>query len=956
MKSSQLSTVSPIFVAPRIRFSKGVAALFAAALAMGLGAQSALAQGPYYPQVAPLGGSPFIPNGFPVISNAELNLIETNMPAGKTLIIPPVAPKVAATLADYKAAVQATATYVANGLGGSVTLATLAAEVAKYRQSPPSQVGDGLGSIAAGVIASGLGNPAKIAGLQAAASAAAQADPANVVAGGALFQVLDKASKNGFEASVGAIANSAITGAAAGTPPPAALTSAGIRSLVGNAVSAITGNPGLTPAVKTTLVTGLPAAIMVNPLVTGSPANIDQASAALFANAATVTAGTMAGLIAAVVPASDVNYGAIAQGGLRSNPAAAATIGTALSSYSVYAQEITGSFTTFGPAFVPGSASAQTGTYSAAAIAAAGATKFGSSAPQVVKELLIATGAAGVAAQDIINRGVAGAIGSPAQNVATAAVGAGGASLADVTIGATTGAPIGSAGAVAKAVVLAGGLTGANATAVGDAAIHAVASISPANKPDAYSDVAYNLAASGGPLAFQQNAVIAEALAIAAENGGPATAPTYIAVVSAAAGSPANRAAILAAGTGAVAGDANADAASAAGVGLLGVLTNVPLANYQATLAAVTPGSSPAIDASNLAVLYAASLGNPGDAAGSLAAVIAKSGTSSTALTTAAVSASRSKQTGLTIAANVAVYAKANPTGDIQATIGHQILDNPTYVKEISVAATVVLPQYSHNIAHTVAFNQPKTASDAVGGIFLHSRITNTVGVAGVDKLTIGDRPAAGAAITAALATGILESTQLTAAERKTALQGAIVESVKALVNPLYNDATAGPAAFRASDGVTAASFTLVKAKGVAGGITGFVAQLVKPTDTAVVVNPSSDIYNALFQASYNAGVLTGTTYQLDIAQAAAQAFAWITGIAVSPAAVTDIANAVYNGYPAGGAAQLTKIQNAVAFGLTEGAGHVNAGAGAGGLRDGADPFYTHSSAQGKPVSNIFAL
>ena len=956
MKSSQLRAVSPIFVAPRNRLSKGVAALFAAALAMGLGAGSALAQGPYYPQVAPLGGSPFIPNGFPVLSNAELNLIESNMPAGKTLIIPPVAPKVTATLADYKTAVQATATYVANGLGGSVTLATLAAEVAKYRQGPPSQVADGLGSVAAGIIASGSGT--KVTDLQALASGAAGADPASVVAGGALFLVLDKASKNGFEASVGAITNSAITGAASGTPPPAALTSTGIRSLVGNAVSAITGNPGLTPAVKTTLVSGLPATIMVNALVAGSPANIDQASAALFANAASVTPGTMAGLIAATVPVLDVNYGAIAQGGLRSNPAAAATIGTALSTFSLYAQEITSSFTTYGAAFVAGSAAAQTGTYSAAAIAAAGATKFGSSTPQIVKELLVATGAAGVAAQDIINRGVAGAIGSPAQNVATAAVGAGGASFADVTIGATTGAPIGSAGAIAKAVAIAGGLATLNiGTDVGNAAIAAAAFISPANKADAYSDIAFNLAATGGNATFQKNAIQAEVNAIATANGGAATAPTYIAVVAAAAGSPANRAAILLNGTtapGAVVGDD--DAASAAGVNLLAVLTNVPLSNYQATLAAVTPGSSLTIDASNLAVLYAASLGNPGDAAGSLAALIAKSGTSPTALTAAAISASRSKQTGLTIAASVAAYAKANPTGDIQASIGHQILDNPTYVKEIAAAATVVLPQYSHNIAHTVAFNQPKTASDAVAGIFLHSRITNTVGVAGTDKLTIGDRPAAGAAITAALATGILESTQLTAVERKTALQGAIVESVKALVNPLYNDATAGPAAFRASDGVTAASFTLVKAKGVAGGITGFVAQLVKPADTAAVVNPSSDIYNALFQASYNAGVLTGTTYQLDIAQAAAQAFAWITGIAVSPAAVTDIANAVYTGYPVGGAAQLTKIQNAVAFGLTEGAGHVNAGAGAGGLRDGADPFYTHSSAQGKPVSNIFAL
>lgn len=978
MKSSQFVSTSLISAVPRIRLSKGFAALFAAALAMGLGVESALAQGPYYPQVAPLGGSPFIPNGYPVVSNPELNLIENHMPGTATLVIPAVLPKTVATLAEYKLAVKAAATAVANGGGGAVTLASLSAEVAKYRQGAPSQVGAGLGAVAEGIIASGSGT--KAADLQTVAFNAAKVDPAGATSGSAsgntLFLVFDQASKNGLQASVGAIANSALLGAVAGNPPPIALSSVGIKGLIGNAVAAITGNPGLSPATKTALVSGLPATIMVNPTITGSPANIDQASAALFSNAGTVTASSMATAISGVIPIDDEDWGAIAQGGLRANPANAAALQAVLGG-NLHTSDVINAFVYFA---TPASAAGLLGSYGPAAVAAAGATKFGASAPAIVKDILLNSGASGVAAQDIIARGVAAAIGTAPQNIATLAVGANAfVTVADVTTGATKGAPISSAGAIAKAVINAGGFGGTNPADVGDAAIKAAAMISPANVTDAYSDIAFNLADAlkGTPAtadARTQAALAAQMAAIVTVNGGAATAPTYIAVVAAAAGAPSNRPGILANHAGMVGGDD--DAASLAGVNMLNAITNVPLNNYQATLAAVAVGGS---DARNLAVLYAASLGIPGEAAGGLAALIAKTGTSPAALTKAAVSANRAKQTALTIAADVAVYAKANPTGDIQATIGRQILLNPTYVKEIVAAATVVLPKFSHNIAHTVAFNQPKLAFNSVGTIFLYSRITNTVGVAGTDRLTVGDRPGAGAAITGAMATGILQSTQLTAAERKTALQGAIVESVKALVNPLYNDVRVGAISdFRASNGVTTSSFTLVKAKGVAGGITGFVAQLVKTTDnggvgtnpfykgTGALPNPadSSELYNALFHASYNAGMLTGTTYQLDIAQAAAQAFAWITGISVSPAVVSDISNAVYLGYgSAGGAPQLAKIQNAVSFGLTEGAdpggiplvGNVP-GAGAFGLRNGADPAYTHHSASGTPVSNIFSL
>ena len=953
MKSSPLHSISPISAIPRIRLSKSVAVLFAAALAMGLGAQSALAQGGYYPQVAPLGGAPFTPNGVPVITNLELNYIESKMPGNATLIIPAILPKTVATLAEYKIAVQAAAKDAAVGAAGSVTVASLAAEVAKYRQGPPSQVGDGLSAVAAGIISSASGT--KSADLQAMAFNAAKVDPAGATAGGILAQAFATvAADNTLVASLGAVVNNALLGATAGNPPPSALQAAGVKTLVANAASAIanapTGNPATaTNALKGGLISGLAATVV--PGLVGSAANIDQAAASLLALAVQpyVSPASMTATLKAAVPASDANYGAIAQGGLRTNPAASAAIRAALGT--AYTNDLVDAFNAFA---APGNAGALALSYDPVAVAAAGATKYGSSTPQIVKDVLNSSGASGSQAQDIIGRGVAAAIGTAAQNVASAAVGAGGATLSDVTTGATKSAPIDSAGAIAKAVIVAGGLTNANATSVGGAAIAAAAAVSPvANKTNAYTDIAYNLsdAVKGAGVGVGNAAVTAEVQAILVANGGvAATSPSYTATVAAAAGAPANRAAILAAGNAAVAGDD--DAASTAGVNLLAALTNVPLSNYQATLSAV---AAPGNDARNLAVLEAASLGNPGDAAASLAALIANTTTSQTALTAAAISANRAQQTGLTIAADVAAYAKANPTGNIQASVGRQILDNPTYAKQITAAATVVLPQFSHFIAHTVAFNQPKTASDSVAGIFLHSQIT----VPG--KMAFGDRPAAAAAITGALTTGILESI-LPAADRKSALQGVVVEAVKALVNPLYNDAQGGPAAFKQSDGGVG-TFTLVKSKGVAGGITGFTAQMVNPGVNAI----DSDTLNALFQASYNAGILTGTTYTLDIAQAAGQAFGWVTGVATSAAGAVvadQIANAVRNGYPV---LSLASIRNAVDFGINQAAGGEivgnvarTPGAGAGGLRDvifnPSAPYYDHHSASGRPVSNIFSL
>ena len=979
MKSSQLPSFSPISIVPRIRINKSVAALFAAALALGLGAQSALAQGGYYPQVAPLGGAPFIPNGYPIVSNPELSLIEYHMPAGKTLVTPPVAPKTAATLADYQVAVKAAATAAANGSAGPVTVASLSAEVAKYRSAAVTTAAGGLGEIAAGVIASASG--AKQGLLEDIAFNAAKLDPLGATSGLSLASVFSKAAgDNVLVAGVGLVVNKALLGAVAGNPPPAALTPDAVSTLATSAIGAISGAPvanaaTATPALKGALMSGMATTIF--PTLAGSTSNIDKASSAFLANSVQsfVTAGNMTLTIMGALAATEANYGAIAQGGLRTNAPASAAIKAALQTSgatSAYTDVLIDAYATItvATAGVMAGVSAKP-----AAVVAAGATKFPTGAPQIVKDALNATGFAGAAAQTLIARGVAAAFSTLPQNIATAAVGAGGATLVDVTTAVTTAAPIGSAGLIARAVVVAGGLP--NASIVADAAIAAAAAVSPAsNKVDAYADIAFNIsdAVKLQPAAVGNAAVTAEVLAILAANGGAgteATSPGYVATVAAAAGAPANRAAILAAGNAAIGGvlDADSDAASTAGVGLLTSLTNNPLTNYHTTLANVTPGTSAAIDAKNLAVLEAATLGNSGDAAGALAAMIANSGTSVTALTKASISANnRGKQTAMTIVADVASSAKADPTGDIQKTIGHQILDNPTYVKEIATAATVVLPQFSHVIAHTVAFNAPTTAYDSVGGIYLHSRISDASGVAGVSKLAIGDRPAAAAAISGALTTGVLESTQLSAAQKSAALKNIVGAMVTHLAGytTKYDDQTGGPAnfPFKQSNGGVG-TFTLVKSKGVAGGITGFVAQMVNPGDHLLATNP--DLLAALLQATYNSKVLVGNTYTLDIAQAAAQAFGWVSGAANAAAAATtatDIALAIFNG---GSGVPLATIRNAVDFGFDQALGGEillnplrTPGAGAGGLRNivgnPAAKFYEHHSASGTPVSNIFSL
>ena len=253
--------------------------------------------------------------------------------------------------------------------------------------------------------------------------------------------------------------------------------------------------------------------------------------------------------------------------------------------------------------------------------------------------------------------------------------------------------------------------------------------------------------------------------------------------------------------------------------------------------------------------------------------------------------------------------------------------------------------------------------------IFLHAKITFTGNPARAGGNFVLDRPAAGAAITAGLTTGILENTlnnALTSADTKTALSAMIARVVANLVNTPYNDVrTIGAASTQVLAGSnkgldfrrinSAGGITKSGVPGVAGGITGFVAQMVKFGDLTIDADGSGQVAAALTQAAFSAASLTGNAYILDIAQAAGQAYGWVSGQPASAAAVLALRTAILAGNGSYTAAQL---DSAASFGISEAAGGTGKqGAGAEGLRDGSGhPYYDHHSASGTPVSNIFSL
>jgi hypothetical protein len=987
MKSQQLLTKSTNSIFSGRRARRGLAAIFAAALVMGLGAGSAFAQGPYYPQVNPLGGGTFEPNGRSVFDDLELNAIEAKLAVlfpTKTLIIPAPTGKLAASAIEYAAAVKALATNVANGVApAGVTLSNLAAEIAQFRGT---EAGPALGALAGGIILST--SSTKAVDLANAGSGAAAANP-DIIDSSNFTLFLNTIGANApLSSALSNVVASILTGSVSTPLGASAVNPTKVKGLLTKAVAAGNLAPGLPAAVvgiRKALIENIAsasvAAILASPAL-NRPANLDFATQALTIPSITVNLAAMVAKIkVATVGMTDIQAGAIAQGALRNtvnrNSPGYAAIKTGLGN-NAYSDDLVDAFAGFSAAGSAGGLVSGVNAYDPAAVAAAGSLKFVASAGAIVKAVLHAANPGpGAAAQNIVARGAAAAQ-TQASAVAIATtnaaggLGFGGATPADIVAGVITGADIENAGVVARAVAsFSLNKTPFQAPLIAAAAIKAAAAAATAaNKSDAYADIAFNIGfalKSGSALKDPERGLAVTAMVqeiVTAASAG-SVAPTYIAVVGAMAGNGSLNAAYIRT-TGLAADSAlNANVNNGpitAGADLVTALfpfTMNELAAYAATTNALaTPGTADR----DRALLYAATLAHPSDVVGALAAVITKSALAPAAtLTQDAISAARTKQENLALAGEVAGFIKTKvtaglPTLDIQSYIGAKVLENPKFVADIATAGTVSIPKFSHFVAHAIAFNAPKQAWEAAAGILQHSLITATTGTAGVDRLAHGDRPAAVAAISAALTTGIVENRDLSPADKQFALINAVRSTVKAL-GPTYTEYNAQPgtaaALFRASNGAAGAGgVTTVPAKGVAGAVTGFVAQLVKSGDTAV----SLDITKALTAISAAVGA---AGFKLDIAQAAAQAFGWVSGQVASPSVAAAIATAVFAGYAPG--YTLAQVRNAADFGLSEANGGVGPGAkpgaGAGGLRRTAgDPFYSHKSASGDPVSPILSL
>ncbi len=277
----------------------------------------------------------------------------------------------------------------------------------------------------------------------------------------------------------------------------------------------------------------------------------------------------------------------------------------------------------------------------------------------------------------------------------------------------------------------------------------------------------------------------------------------------------------------------------------------------------------------------------------------------------------------------------ATSTADLFDYIDTTIFQNSKYLTDIVSAATVVVPGYTHIVAHAASLRAPTSVAKFVPMLFNYSHITTPeVSVAAPLSAQYDNVVDATTAITAAITAGVVEAktnlvtgsgtpTTKTATAEITNLKNAIVAVVKQTLNLtgntpgnsswlpgtdayLSNGALDGdtgvgggegknnffqydPAvsltaslAFNSGTSMWEGSFTKQKQIGPAGVITGFMSQMITPGDTRlpgkapgapVTGVPDGDlgIVGQVLTAAI-AVVKTDVSKILAIAQAAAQA------------------------------------------------------------------------------------
>jgi hypothetical protein len=728
---------------------------------------------------------------------------------------------------------------------------------------------------------------------------------------------------------------------------------------------------------------------------------------------------------------------AVANGALLSQSSSSATIQTTLQTYAPAGQQpgLPGSYTVTYSQYIggvvggynAGGSQSAFATYvssnpTLADAAVAGAVNKGSVTPATLLQTALTNGTgaasdpnpANIVAEAILaNVGGATSTILGAINTTTHTPYGTGVTFGQVALGGAEGAQIQNIGNVVQTIVqyTASSLTALPSATVNSVVSNAIDGANNAGNSGAFGDIVYKAEVEARNTSGISASLVQTAITEIAIDGGL----PYIAPIAAAAGDAygANRSAIQGAAAANLTG--NNLTAAQDGLALVQSLQTSSTTKFTATLSAfnTAAGQTDAADGIR-ADLYAALMANPSEYDADLAAALKQSQTSntpavsSTTLLADANNAIRGINASLTAnlqmvdtvvthIQNEALGVGASGVGDLFDFVTHQIVINSSLTNDIVIAATVVDPDHAHYVATAAAFQAPLTVSSSVASIFEYAQITNPhplvltnassgQGVAPTGKTFPGtfgvivDQPAAAAAITAGLTTGILEA-NLSTANTQTALSATVAAAVAAsitqngtnLQGPTYPFNNPGDTTkqFQQSTGASITAASGARTVGAAGAITGFVAEVTTSGQTTI--------------SSVTAAVLTAATggaaraYALQIAQAAAQAFAWVSGYSTPVTTITGAAagNPVYDIAEAiapsvTGFATLTQLENAVAFGINQAEGGV-IGAGALGLNatglnagngsltvaaqlNNPGSFYLHRSATGTPVTDIFNL
>jgi len=902
--------------------------------------QSVRAQGDYYP-VFPVGapyGSTY--TGTPVLLVNELNFVDATLKGiygpSLTLQIPFNTGDASPDSVQLKAAVLQVAQYVlANTAPPGITLQSLSREIVAYRPADRVFTVD---AIAGAIVADGsLSVAGKVARLNDVTVALAQAQPTLI---DSLIQPILAQART--DASVAQQAIPLVTvSAITAIPRDSVRVAAIIGTAIGNIGQATVLSNAQKNALYTDPSTGLIKAVLSSSVVDNNPALID-AAVKKFTETNSLNYATLdqvlTSAVAGLLTKNNSTVSALAAGALRSQAGSALQIQTRLNSELVSTPLLAAQTNEFVDGYLQGGSLVNltaelTGNVRADAVAGGAVIRAVLSTAVIVKESLIseaATGGSLTTAKDVVMAVVAANLDQAVNTVVGAIQKAGDpapytpwgdGTLADVAGGAIAAARIEAVGTITQNVIQksAASVSALNVATVNSIVNASIVDASATGKSGAFADIVYKAEFVARSTVGASGPLVRQAIqSIDSVTAGPSIErPHYIAVVAALAGATNTqrneiRDAAFLNPTGEmylVGGDV---LAATYGANLVrDVLGNTARA-YTTTLTAfnsaalgLNPGAVPTgtVDASVLAGLYAAVLVNTNESSAGLAAAIKQSDVSATTLTNAAIDAVRgvnaTKEPSLKLVGIIADYAKTSAldgTSDPLDYIGRQVIANPTLVKDIATAWTVVDPNHAHYVSHAVAFNSPASITTSISSIFTYAQITNPTpfvqptlgnptGAIGVKAYLSGnqgviiDQTAAAAAITAGLVTGILEA-KLDAAERKSRLVSAVSAAVLAAVaqdntylrgptNPFNyagdssadtfadlggapNSSTVGlnspapsPAAsnaidstegFRQSNGLGGLKTGLgARTVGAAGAITAYIAQTTQAGDTSIV-------------------------------------------------------------------------------------------------------------------------